>query len=143
MDAIDIAQTIANHADPAEAGKPVTTTKEEAVARRNAPKQTPSQSHKPKRKAIAKTPQHAKAKAAGKTPKVAIPADHQKYLVMRGNGKGTYALVESTQELYETSQHGYVTKIFRTDHAGEPTGKNMAQGGKFKTGKVEFALPAK
>ena len=67
--------------------------------------------------------------------------DSTKYLLIRGNGKGTYAEVTGTEALYATAMHGYVSKVYKTNAAGDPIGRNLMSGRTFKNGKAEFKCP--
>ena len=67
--------------------------------------------------------------------------DKQRYLVIRGNGKGTYAEVTGTEALYQTAQHGYVSKVYKANATGDPIGRNMLSGRTFKNGRMSFNCP--
>jgi len=144
MSSIDeIAQAIdtnlSDMPDPSSANVKIGVSKEEAAKTRG-PKATPRTST-PKRKRIAKVNKNAKAMKKDKPKRVPFK-DAQRYIVIRGSGKGTYAEVKGTEALYETAMHGYVSRIYKVGTNGDPTGKNLlGKGRMFKSGKMTFHCP--
>ena len=126
---------------PDPSGKPVRrVTKDEAKALRDKPRTMPRTST-PRRKAIAGVNKNAKTMKKDQ-PKRTPFKDTQAYILIRGKGKGTYATVKGTEELYTVAKHGYVSRIYKVDSQGNPTGKNMVDSKRvFKNGKMTFTCP--